>query len=235
MKKFLPILFLILFPLLAFAAPQAEYPAGDPLALPVEVLDSPYQENWYGPRVVRLTAPNNQALHVVSMTAHPAAWSFDVNFDGQEDLVVMVHFGATNALYRLFLWQDGQYVPAEDGIDEGLYNVAFYPGQKLVGSHLNNGHAGALYEDILFQWQGTRLLPLRRAVCEEKQETSYQPEGYTTRVLNQVLQARVYAPGADGEAEALFDETFDIAAQGMEAAYDGFYQRTQAALWQGLE
>lgn len=236
MKRLSLILILaLLLPLLALAAPEARYPDAPPLQLPVELLDSP-QAGPDGPWMVRMTAPNGQPLHFVSQIPEPVAHSVDVNFDGVEDLAVLVASGASNMLYRLFLMQGDRYVPVFDSTEEGLFNFTLYPTAGLVASHATSGMAGALHEDLLLRWEGTRLIPIRRAVSEQLQETAFDDKSYTERTWHERLRVRVYdyASGTPGEPQLLFDEQFDMGAEGNTDAYLIFFQLEQQALWQGL-
>lgn len=222
-----------LFALSALAAPRA-YDIGNPLALPMEALDNP---EGYASTVFRITAPNGQSLYVVSVMERPVVHGLDVNFDGAEDLAVMVSSGASNEVYRLFIRQGEEYLPVYDSTEEGLFNPAFYPDARLVGSHGSSGYAGALHEDILLRWEGSRLIPVRRAVCESRQEMVDDEQGYTMKTWYQLLHARVYAYDRDGlgEDHLLYEEIYDMEAQGMEDGYTAFYRREQDALWEGLE
>jgi hypothetical protein len=102
--------------------------------------------------------------------------------------------------------------------------------------HAVSGEAGALHEEVLLRWEGHRLIPVRRAVCHYRQEGYSQEDVYTQTTWYNVLHARVYAIGAPGYGDQLlWEETYDMQANGMDAAYDAFYRREQNALWQGLE
>lgn len=237
MKRLLPILLAcLLLPVLAVAAPAAQFIDTQPLSLEAEVLDSPDDEAAYGPFILRLQAPSGQELHLLSWLKSPRVYSQDVNFDGQEDLAVVVSSGASNEVYRLFLNLEGRYVPVNDGTEEGLFNLALYPQAGLIGSHGSSGYAGALHEDLIFRWQGSRLLPVRKAVCQLKSDTVFNEESYTVTTWSQVLLARVYdlSGGRAAEPLLLFEESYDMQAQGMGEDYLAYYQREQQALWQGL-
>lgn len=234
MKRMISLVILLLCLLShALAAPQAVYPEGEPLSLSVEPLMN-FGKN--DSTIYRIAAPNGQDLYVVCDSMTPVLHVFDAEYDGVDDLVVTVASGATNAVSKLFVLRDGQYMSVDDSTAEGLFNVAFYPQLGLVGSHGTSGYAGALHEDILLRWKGNRLVPVRRAICNEKTETNMQGSQYTHTTWMQVLHSRVYTYNWDypGEESLLFEETYDMETQGMEDAYLAFYQREQAALWQGL-
>lgn len=207
------------------------------LPLPHELVDSPYEPGAeFGPVILRITAPNGQPLHVVSDISTPVVHSLDVNFDGADDLAVMVSSGASNAVFRLFIKQGDRYQAVDDGQEEGLFNPVVYPGLQLVMSQGTSGLAGALHESTLFRWDGNRLAPVRGAAVENAVTTQEQEGAFTTTHWYNQLYARVYAYGPVGtEPELLFDETYDMEVQGMGEAYDAFYQREQQALWQGMQ
>lgn len=236
MKRLCMILVLsLLLPLLALAAPEARYPDSEPLNLPVELLESP-QGYADGPWMVRMIAPNGQPLYFISQIPEPVAHSLDLNFDGVEDLAVLVASGASNMLHRLFIQQGDRYVPVIDSMEEGLFNFALYPTARLIASHATSGLAGALHEDVLLRWEGARLVPIRRAVSESLSELSFDDKSHTEKTWSELLRVRVYdhESGAPGEPRLLFDEQFDIAAEGNTDAYLAFFRREQQALWQGL-
>lgn len=226
-------------PLMALAAPEPIYPEGEYLNLPIEVLDSPYDDGeWYGsaPLALRMTAPNGQDIYFVSSFLKPIVEEMDVNFDGIQDLVVMVDPGGTNVIYRLFIWQDGKYVPVNDGDERGLYNLRLYPKQKLVGINAVSGEAGALHEETLLKWEGNRLIRVRRAVCFHKEEVNFSDNVVTQSTWYNIFHARVYRYDQDGFVEEpIWEGYHDTVAQGMDKAYDAFYESEQRALWSGLE
>lgn len=237
MKKWMVVCvaLLLALPLLAGAEKALRPQDREPLALPMEVLDSPNVE--LSPALImRMTAPNGQVLHFIAEFMHPVAYALDVNFDGAEDLAVLVSPGGTNEVYRLFIHQGERYVPVDDGQEEGLYNPAFFPESGLVLSHGVSGLAGALHEDILFGWEGARLIPLRSAVCAAYVEEYSQEDAYIIKTWADVLQAKVYAyrDGNLWDKTLMFEESFNMKTQGMEEAFSAFQGREQEALWQGL-
>lgn len=233
------LLCLLLLPAAARAIPAPRHVEGEPLALPVEVLDSPYPADEFfalTPLALRITAPGGQALHLASPFLRPEVYALDVNFDGRDDLAVMVDPGGTNVIYRLFIWQDGRYMAVDDGDEKGLYNLELYPRQRLLASHAVSGEAGALHEVRLLRWEGNRLVPVRSAVCGYKEQGSGQDGVFTQVTWHDVLHARVY-DHSEGlfSGRLIWEESHDMAARGMAEAYDAFSRREQEALWQGLE
>lgn len=240
MKRLLAVLFLsCLLPAACLAAPEGISVSEAPhLRLPFELADSPYAAGEEtGPVIMRMTAPNGQPLHFVTwMPSNLVVQSVDVNFDGVDDLAVMVSSGAANSVYRLFVRQGERYAAVDDGQEEGLFNLVLYPEYGLVESHGTSGLAGALHENILLKWEGTRLAPVRRAVCVNKETVDFQSNEYTVTQWLSVLHSRVldYTQKQDGEALVLFEETYDMDVQGMEDAYLDYYLREQEALWRGI-
>lgn len=240
MKRLFAILLLsCMMSAVSFAAPAGTSIYDAPLLqLEFELVDSPYAQGAeFGPVIMRITAPGGQMLHVVtSVPSQAAVHSMDVNFDGVDDLAVMVSSGATNSVFRLFVKQGERYVAVDDGQEEGLFNPVFYPALGLVESQGTSGLAGALHESTLLRWEGTRLVPLRRAVCENRQTMENEADSYTVITWINMLHSRVmdYTDAKPGEPAILFEESYDMEAQGMEDAYDAFYKREQEALWQGI-
>ncbi len=233
MKRLLAILLLLcLVPGVCLAVPvgTSVYDAPE-MRLPFELLDSSPSAGG----IMRVTAPNGQALHFVSWLTTPVVHSLDVNFDGVEDLAVMVSSGASNSVFRLFIRQEKGYVAVDDRQEEGLFNFALYPQLGLVASQGTSGLAGALHETTLLRWEGHRLVPLRSALCESLKTYADHDDAYTTTTWNNILHARVFAYDQNGiNPVLLFEETYDMDAQGMEDAYLAFFQREQDALWQGI-
>ena len=124
-----------------------------------------------GDYIHQLTADNSQTLYFTSPDAAPALSKADVNFDGQQDLIVRVSQGASNSYYEFFVYTGGRYVYAEHtGMVYGLSNYQLFPTQRMVLSQATNGHAGALHEWHLFRWNGTNLQLVRSAVSVQREE-----------------------------------------------------------------
>ena len=186
--------------------------------------------------IMCMTAPNGQTLHFIAGFSSPVVYALDVNFDGVEDLAVLVSPGGTNEVYRLFIHQGEHYVPVDDGQEAGLCNPAFFPDSGLVLSRGVSGLAGALHEDMLFRWEDARLLPLRSAECGAYVEEYSQEGALITKKWADMLHAKVYAyqDGNLWDKTLVFEETFNMTTQGMEEALNAFQKREQEALWQGL-
>ena len=176
-------------------------------------------------------APNGQTIYFTALESEPNVIMRDVNFDGQEDLVVMTVMGASNFFCEFFVFDNGQYVQAKhEGLGYGLCNYELYPESGIVGSHADNGYAGALHEDFLFRWEGTNLRLIRQGSSEELTETKFGDEAYTvTTYRNRLhIMIRDYSSG-DYEGTVLWDNIVEL--DDMDAAMFG---QEKAVLWQGI-
>ena len=179
------------------------------------------------------TADNGQTIYFTALEAEPNVTKRDVNFDGQEDLVVMTSMGASNFFYEFFVNDGGRYVQAQHfGLSTGLCNYELYPELGIVASHASNGHAGALYEKCLFRWEGTDLRLIRRGSSEELTEFAFTDGAYTVTTYKDRLHIviRDYAFG-DYEGTVLWDQAVDLNQMEMDAA---MFDQVTALLWQGL-
>ena len=176
-------------------------------------------------KVCRYTAPNGQVLYFTTETETPFVRLEDVNFDGVEDIVIVTAVGATNAFYEFFVWDGSQYVWAEHWqMEYGLCNYQLDP-RGYVVCYGHNGLAGALFEEIIFCWEGTALRPLRRMVSEEKTEYAFNDDTYTLVTYNNVLSIRM---SDDRTNEEWYAEAT------LEQFTAGYYDTLQEVLWQGL-
>lgn len=176
-------------------------------------------------------APNGQMIYFTALESEPNIIMRDVNFDGQEDLIVMTSMGASNFFCEFFVFDNGQYVQAEhNGLGGSLCNYELYPESGIVGSHANNGYAGALHEYYLFRWEGTNLRLIRRGSSEELTETEFGDEAYTVTTHRNRLHIviRDYSAG-DYEGTMLWDNVVEL--DEMDAA---MFDQEQELLWQGL-
>lgn len=185
-----------------------------------------------GEHIHAYTAPNGQTIYFTAWEAEPNILTKDVNFDGQDDLVVMTAMGASNFFCEFFVFDNGQYVQAaHDGLDGGLCNYELYPETGMVGSHANNGYAGALHEDYLFRGEGTNLRLIRRGTSEELTVFESMDDSYTMTTYRNRLHVTIvdYSSGAY-EGTVLWEEI--IALDDMDA---GAFERENERLWQGLK
>ena len=176
-------------------------------------------------------APNGQTIYFTALESEPNIIMRDVNFDGQEDLVVMNVMGASNFFCDFFVFNNGQYVQAEhEGLSYGLCNYELYPETGIVGSHADNGYAGALHEDFLFRWEGTNLRLIRQGSSEELTETEFGDEAYTVTTYRNRLHIviRDYSAG-DYEGTVLWDNVIEL--DDMDAA---MFEQERELLWQDI-
>ena len=177
------------------------------------------------------TAPNGQTIYFTALESEPNVLMQDVNFDGQEDLIVITSMGASNFFCEFFVLDNGQYVHAEhDGLGYGLCNYELYPEFGIVGSHANNGYAGALHEDTLFRWEGTGLRLIRKAISEELTGFDFVGDTYTiTTYLNRLhIVISDYSSG-DYEGNILWDNVIEL--DDMDAA---MFEQERELLWQDI-
>ena len=125
-------------------------------------------------------ADNGQNIYFTSREADPFVQYQDINFDGIPDLTILTTRGASNFFYKLFVFSNNHYSPVRlMGYEGDAVNFQLHPEEKLISIHANNGYAGALFESILYQWDGTDLYPVRKATSEEYKEASLQDATYT--------------------------------------------------------
>lgn len=173
-------------------------------------------------------ADNGQMIYFTALEDEPFIEKADVNFDGLEDLIVCVSAGASNGFFEFFVFDGEVYVQANhDGIGYGISNYQLYPEKGLVLSHANNGFAGALHEDCLFRWEGTDLKMIRRAVADLDSEYIWYDDGYVLRSYDSRLRVTVGGYAPSGEWETILEESVQLAD-------DSWYERKEAAFWQGL-
>ena len=177
------------------------------------------------------TAPNGQLIYFDGDEQTPEITQEDVNFDGRSDLVITTTFGASNYFCELFVFDGSQYVRvAHPFMEYGFCNYQLYPQQRMVGSHANNGYAGALHEDILLRWEGTQLKMVRRAIAD----TAVVDEYFGDRFVSTTYAERVTVTIRDYttnqyDGNVIFEETLDLNAMDS-----NFFTREETALWQGL-
>ena len=177
------------------------------------------------------TTPDGQTIYFTALESEPNILMRDVNFDGQEDLVVITSMGASNYFCEFFVFDNGRYVRTEHlGLSTGLCNYELYPELGIVGSHASNGYAGALHEDHLFRWEGTNLRLIRHGSCERLTELEHGDDAYTIKTYQNRLHSviRDYSSG-DDEGTVLWDHVSELVD--MDAA---MFEQENALLWQGL-
>ncbi len=150
-------------------------------------------ENEY---IHRLIADNGQELCFVSGEKDPCLSYTDVNFDGINDVVILTQRGASNFVYQFFISDGEQYVLCP----LTFTNYDLDAEHKIVRSSVNGGLAGGIHRETLYRFDGTEAVLLRWAVGEEKEDWTFDADGYTVRRYNNVLTLRVweYDPDMDG-------------------------------------
>ena len=201
------------------------------LVLPLTVSAEIVGHTSDGAYIHAYAAPNGQTIYFTALEANPSVRAQDVNFDGQDDLVVMTAMGASNFFCEFFVYDGGRYVQAEhNGLGYGLCNVDLYPEQGIVGSCANNGWAGALHDDCLFRWEGTNLRLIRRASSEELTQVEFGDDAYTVTTYRNRLHIIIsdYSSGNDEEI-VLWDTVVEL--DDMDPT---MFEQEQATLWQGI-
>lgn len=196
-----------------------------------------------GSYIHRLDTPDGGEVFLVSIEQEPYVYEEDVNFDGVSDLVVVTAAGASNQVCSFFVRTEDGYVRARLNLDGEIYNHRLLPDSGLVVSDANNGMAGLLRDTILYRWEGTNLVPVRRAVIENVETTDYEDDSaIVTRIDLQTLVFRVteYTCDADGILVpiVLSEETFldpNVAAErGLSSDRQYIYDELDEALFGDL-
>lgn len=193
-----------------------------------------WAQNGYG--IFRWYAPNGQEILFTALEDDPWVKYEDVNFDGHNDVVITTVRGASNFWVEFYVWQDGQYVYANQaGVYDGLCNYMLYPELGLVYSGANNGNAGALHANKLFRWNGTQLQLLRSAVSEDYVEMVDTPEGFSMVYDLSRLHVRVWDYSVDKYGGTLVYETVFAHDQLQDGeSYQRLFAGEQEAFWKGL-
>ena len=186
-------------------------------------------ETSSGEHIHAYTADNGQVIYFTALEDEPFIEKADVNFDGVEDLVVVVSAGVSNAFCEFFVFDGEKYVQAaHDGMPYGICNYSLYPEKGLVFSHANNGFAGAMHENRIFRWEGTNLQQVAYATAEMQSEYIWYENGYVLYSYNDRLQVTVRVYNDQTETwETTMDEVVFLDEY-------SWLDREQKALWQGL-
>lgn len=184
-----------------------------------------------GDHIMQYTADNGQQIYFTTIEPQPVVKMQDVNFDGQNDVVVFVAMGASNHFCEFFIFANGQYHQAwHDGIGNGLCNYTLLPELRIVQTQANNGYAGALHETCLFRWEGNDLKLIRRAVSKERMEAEHSGDRYTLHThMDEVrVTVRDYSSG-EYEGELMWEETVKLDGSEKKA-----FETEHQMLWQGI-
>lgn len=178
----------------------------------------------------RLTAPNGQELYFEAVEQEPYARAMDVNFDGQDDLVISVSRGASNFFDLLFVWDGAGYVQAQVPVHDGqVCNMSLYPEWGLVTSDVNDGYA--MGSEAILIWEDTRLRMLRLSVSETDRDVQMDSQTMTTVEHFDRIRTRIYdfTTGVPN-GEVIWDRTHTT----MDYTEGTAVQEREAALWQGI-
>ena len=182
--------------------------------------------------IYRFAAPNGQELYFTTSMWEPFVEFTDVNFDGIDDIVVMLASGASNAYYAFFVYDeasDTYYRVDCEHSDTGLANYQLYPELGIVVSHSNDGNAGATHNYMLFTWEDGWLKHLRSAASVNLEEYSY-GNGYSTvTTWHDRVRIVVWDHSGD-ESIKLFEEFITL----EDTEYRDIFNEEMEALWQGL-
>ena len=183
----------------------------------------------------RILAPNGQELYYVGWDEFMK--EEEVNFDGQDDLVVVTNTGAVNFAALFFLWNGENYVPVQMGQGDGsLYNYSLMPEQGLVISDRNDGNGGLNGETILFRWAGEALVPVRYAVNGEHTEDCFQEDRFVTVTEWDRTDCAVYEVRMnpeEGREDVLIWQK-EVPAEATPEEIERILEEEQAVLWEGL-
>jgi len=176
-------------------------------------------------RIFAYLADNGQTLYFTGTAFdEPLIQKQDVNFDGVEDLLICTHHGASNGFFQVFVRTEDGYV--NPGVE--LVNAQFFPEDQLVMTFSQNGWAGALHEQALYRWEGTKLVLLRSATGVEKTEATFTEDGWTLFTSNRELTLKVQDHADPAAPQVLFQA--EVLLENAESAL----RAEEAAFWEGL-
>lgn len=179
------------------------------------------------------TAPNGQAIYFTAELENPHITFEDVNFDGQDDIVILTVSGASNGWYKFFVYdaaQDAYVYVHQSGDDAGLVNYETYPEYGLIGSRASNGNAGLLHVLNLYRWDGTDLRLIRSAVSDEWAEDVFDGATYTNVIRGDMLHVVVRDHTKDYDVSVLWE----LILPKEDAETRDIFTEEQEALWRGI-
>ncbi len=185
----------------------------------------------------RYVAPNGQEIYYVSREDEWATiQQKDVNFDGHDDLVLLITQGASNGFFEFYVWDDGQYVLAGRNAlhEDGLPNFTLYPEQGLIGTYHQIGWAGLLHEEHLFRWNGNDLELVRYAISQSHQTAVYEEDVFVTIENYDLVHVRVLECryGEDERTDEVIFERIASRKEGFDE--QALLEEERAVLWNGL-
>ena len=179
-------------------------------------------------------APNGQLLWFTAMEQEPHISFEDVNFDGCEDIVIVVAMGASNYFAEFFVYDpnaDAYALATHHDTDAGICNYRLHPEYGIVESCASNGNAGLLHVIKLYRWDGNNLKCIRSAVSDEWAEDIFEGQTYTNIIHGDTLHVTV-RDHTDAQDEAVL---WEIMIPKTDAEQRDIYSEEMAALWQGLK
>ncbi len=179
------------------------------------------------------TAPNGQLLWFTAVEEVPHIKFEDVNYDGHEDIVVVVTRGANNFFSEFFLYDaqaDVYTLATHPGQDEGMCNYGLYPELGLVESFVNSGNAGLLHVRNLYRWEGNNLQLIRSAVSDEWSEDFFEGQTYTQIIHGDVLHITVRDHSREYDESVIWERIIPL----EDVDYGEIHEAEMAAYWQGL-
>ena len=179
-------------------------------------------------------APNGQLLWFTAMEQEPDISFADVNFDGCEDIVIVVAMGASNAFAEFFVYDpnaDVYTLAMHPDADVGICNYQLHPELGIVESFASSGNAGLLHVWNLYRWEGNNLKTIRSAVSDEWSEDIFEGQTYTNIIHGDTLHVTV-RDHTDVQDDAVL---WEIMIPKTEAEHRDLYSEEMAALWQGLK
>ena len=142
-------------------------------------------------------------------------------------MVILTQRGASNFVYQFFISDGEQYVLCP----LTFTNYDLDAEHKIVRSSVNGGLAGGIHRETLYRFEGTEAVLLRWAVGEEKEEWTFDADGYTVRHYNDVLTLQVWEYDPDMDGILIFEQ--DVSTEDENALREAF-QAENDALWSGI-
>lgn len=182
-------------------------------------------------------APNGQQLYFTASTKQPRITFDDVNFDGQDDIVVRLNAETSdaygNAYYTFFVYDEAKetyYRVDCEHSDTGFANYKLHPELGILEAYGARISADVEHEYLLFTWENGWPKHLRSAIVVNPKEYSSAEGGSTVTTWHNCIRIVVYDYTGD-ESVKLFEETVTRA----DAEQRDIFNEEQAALWQGLK
>lgn len=187
-----------------------------------------------GEYIHQYLAPNGQLLWFTAMEKEPDISFEDVNFDGCEDIVIVVAMGASNAFEEFFVYDpntDAYTLATHPDVDVGICNSQLHPELGIVESFASSGNAGLLHVWNLYRWEGNNLKLIRSAVSDEWSEEIFEGQTYTSIIHGDILHITVR------DHTKAYDESvlWEVMIPKADAEYRDIFTEEQEALWQGIK